>query len=101
MVASAMIAQLEAVGGLDEWAVYVALHLPDAFQRTRTVEQLLARHAPEWAADASKCKFLLQRLQLPPASLAVALALWAQVGVCQSSDLHSVELDGVYMLARP
>lgn len=79
MVAMAVIAQLEAVGGLPEWAVYVALHLPDAFQRARTVEQLLTRHASEWAADAGKHEFLLQRLQIPAASLSVALALWAQV----------------------
>lgn len=76
----AMIAQLEAIGGLHEWAVYVALHLPDAFQRTRTVEQLLARHAPVWAADAGKYRFLVEQLQLPATRLASAAALWARVG---------------------
>jgi Nuclear protein 96 len=80
MVAMAMIAQLEAIGGLHEWAVYVALHLPDAFQRTRTVEQLLARHAPVWAADASKYTFLVEQLKIPAASLSAAVALWARVG---------------------
>jgi nuclear pore complex protein Nup98-Nup96 len=87
MVASAMIAQLEAVGGLHEWAVYIALHLPDDIQRAHTVEQLLARHAPEWAADAQKRSFLLQRLQIPAASLSIALSVWAQVGVCYKTEL--------------
>lgn len=82
----AMVAQLEAVGGLPQWAVYVALHLPDAFQRVRTVEQLLTRHAAEWTADAGKREFLLQRLHIPAASLSAALALWAQVGVCSWSN---------------
>lgn len=29
------IAQLEAVGGLAHWAVYAALHIPDAAERAR------------------------------------------------------------------
>lgn len=29
------IAQLEAVGGLAHWAVYAALHIPDARERAR------------------------------------------------------------------
>lgn len=88
MVAVAMIAQLEAIGGLHEWAVYVALHLPDAFQRTRTVEQLLARHASVWAADASKYTFLVEQLQIPAASLSAAAALWARVGARKSMRVH-------------
>lgn len=79
MVTMAMVTQLEAVGDLPEWAVYVALHLPDAFQRARTTTALLMQHAPEWAADAGKREFLLQRLGIPAEHISAALALWAQV----------------------
>ena len=99
---------------MPEWAVYIALHLPDDAARVttalpkhqlptshhascvldcscewlaelrlpcnrpqaRTVDALLARHAPDWAADASKREFLTHRLGIPAPCLAAALAAW-------------------------
>jgi hypothetical protein len=75
-----LIAQLEALGGLEEWAVYVAAHLPDApwpGGRDSLIRLLLGRHAPAWAASQAKRAFLLQRLGLPAEWLAHALAVWA------------------------
>jgi hypothetical protein len=92
---AAMAAQLEAAG-LPQWAVFVALHLPDepaagggggqappgpapGARRTRLVRELLRRHAAAWAADAAAAEaFLVRRLRLPRAWLADALAGWAR-----------------------
>lgn len=71
------IAQLEAVGGLSHWAVYAALHIPDAAERSRVVRELLMAHADEWAEDEEVHAFFANRLALPPAWLAEAQALWA------------------------
>lgn len=100
MVTMAMVTQLEAVGDLPEWAVYVALHLPDAFQRARTITALLMQHAPEWAADAGKRDFLLQRLGIPAERISAALALWAQAQNRTSEQLASLALAGPGALAR-
>lgn len=79
-----LIAQLEALEGLEEWAVYVAAHLPEApvpggssGGRDDLIRHLLGRHAPAWAASQAKRDFLLQRLGLPAEWLAHALAVWA------------------------
>ena len=77
-----LISQLERLGGLEEWALYVALHLPDSEERTSSardelVLQLLHRHAPVWAASKQKQEFLTSTLGLPPAWLASALATFA------------------------
>ena len=72
------------------WAVYVALHLPSHASpdcnhlRDSLVQELLMRHAPEWAADAAKRDFLLQKLQLPAAWLDQSLAQWAHY--CQDDS---------------
>ena len=79
-----LIAQLEALGHMAHWAVYVALHVPDQPDinwpciREALVKELLMRPAPEWAADASKRDFLLHKLHLPPAWLDLSLAQWAR-----------------------
>ena len=76
-----LIAQLEAMGGLEEWAVYVAAHLPDAPSspggRDGLIRHLLGAHAPAWAASPAKREFLLSKLGLPAEWLAHALAVWA------------------------
>ncbi|KAI3438757.1 hypothetical protein D9Q98_001175 [Chlorella vulgaris] len=72
------ISQLEASGQLSHWAVYAALHLPDAAERGRVVRELLAAHADEWCDDEEVQAFFRQRLGLPAAWLAQAQALWAQ-----------------------
>lgn len=79
-----LISQLEALGDMPHWAVYVALHLPNhpslggPLLRQGIVKELLMRHAPDWAADASKQDFLLYKLQVPPAWLDQSLAQWSQ-----------------------
>jgi hypothetical protein len=85
-VNASLIAQLEALGGLEEWAIYVALHLPDCQDagsgqgsvRNALVHQLLLRHAPALAASPDKQSFVLERLHLPRRWLAEALSVWAR-----------------------
>ncbi len=85
-----LISQLEALGQMSHWAVYVALHLPDnpsrdwAHLREALVKELLMRHAPDWATDAAKRDFLLHKLHLPPLWLDQSLAQWARY--CQDSS---------------
>lgn len=86
-----LIAQLEALKGMADWAVYVALHLPRHSSpawphlRDNLVQELLMRHAPEWVSDAAnKRKFLLEELQLPAAWLDQSLAQWAHY--CQDDS---------------
>ncbi|KAK9845938.1 hypothetical protein WJX81_006497 [Elliptochloris bilobata] len=91
---ASMVAQLEALG-LPQWAVFVALHLPDELpseaglgspagaggfcgaRRTQLVRELLRRHAPAWADARGAAAFLVGRLRLPREWLADALAGWA------------------------
>lgn len=86
-----LIAQLEALGGMAHWAVYVALHLPRHSSpdwphlRDNLVQELLMRHASEWVIDAAnKRNFLLKELQLPAAWLDQSLAQWAHY--CQDDS---------------
>jgi len=68
---------------MSHWAVYVALHMPDhpsqdwSHLRESVVRELLMRHAPEWAPDASKRDVLLHKLHVPPAWLDQSLAQWS------------------------
>lgn len=86
------------------WAIYVALHLPShpspdwPHLRDDLVQELLMRHAPEWAADSTRRHFLLQKLQLPAAWLDQSLAQWAHY--CQDdsgrpSTLHTPAASGL------
>lgn len=84
-VHASLISQLEAAGGLEEWALYVALHLPDCpgpdgqgSVREQAMRELLLRHAPALAASADKQAFVLKRLHIPRPWLAAALAVWAR-----------------------
>lgn len=78
-----LIAQVEAISGMAHWAIYVALHLPSHCSpewphlRDGLVQELLMRHAPDWASDPASRHFLLQKLQLPAAWLDQSLAQWA------------------------
>ena len=90
-----LISQLERLGGLEEWALYVALHLPDGPEqgsaRNALLLELLHRHAPVWAASQAKRDFINRALGLPPAWLASALATLAAYrdnpeGELQASD---------------
>jgi hypothetical protein len=85
------IAQLETVGGLAHWAVYVALHLPDTppataarvghsghSMRSAVVKSLLAAHAREWERETSVLSFLTEQLKVPGEWVAEARALWAK-----------------------
>ena len=90
-----LISQVERLGGLEEWALYIALHLPDAAQGDRgcardgLVLQLLHRHAPVWAASQQKQDFLTSTLGLPPAWLASALATFAAYNKGRVSEMSS------------
>ena len=72
-----VIAQLEAVEA-PEWAVFVAMHLPDAKARQAVVRGLLDRHGPAWGdISAAKHGCALNTLGLPASWLAASLAAWA------------------------
>ncbi|EFJ45238.1 hypothetical protein VOLCADRAFT_94425 [Volvox carteri f. nagariensis] len=77
------ISQLQLAGGLCEWAVFVALTIPDLEEggpavRQRVVQELLALTVPEWAGDSSRELFLEGTLSVPEQLLAKARATWAQ-----------------------
>ncbi|KAG2435206.1 hypothetical protein HXX76_007289 [Chlamydomonas incerta] len=101
------ISQLLLAGGLCEWALYVALTIPDLpveegaeggggaggagageeeeeagggrspAVRTRVVRELLAMTAPEWMGDGAREAFLTNTLRIPAPLLAEARATWA------------------------
>jgi hypothetical protein len=93
-----LISQLERLGGLEEWTLYVALHLPDnpdapgGSARDEVVLQLLHRHAAVWAASQKTQEFLLEALGLPPSWLATALATLAS---------HNNDLEGASLVYLP
>lgn len=69
------VAQLEAVGGLAHWAVYAALHIPDAAERCK-VGTLQRGQSPAPLAAHSGCCFGGSRLT--PALLARCCCLTLQ-----------------------
>lgn len=79
-----LIAQLEALGQMPHWAVFVALHLPDPPSslwpdlRAALVQELIMRHGPFWAGNAGSRDFLLKQLRLPASWLEQSLAHWTQ-----------------------
>ena len=70
------VAHLQALGGLPEWEVYLALHATGP-AREAFLRHLLGRNAPAWAADPAK-RALLARWHVPTTWLADALAVWAR-----------------------
>lgn len=81
-------AQLELVGGMCHWAVYVALQLAEPGHRTQLVTELLTRHAAEWAADSSVTAFLRDELRVPAETLAAARAGLAAYEGDSEAELH-------------
>ena len=55
--------------------------------RTAVVRELLWRYAPTFAASAQQRAFLVDRLKLPPAWVAEALAAWARAGFDTAGEL--------------
>lgn len=86
----AFISQLESLGELTHWAIYVALHLSDAVAREKTVKELLARHCPEWKDEEDVNLFLTESLNIPLAWLAEAKALWAQYNKDDVTELNNL-----------
>ena len=88
-----LISQLERLRGLEEWALYVALHLPDGPEegsaRDSLLLELLHRHAPVWAASQVKRDFITRALGLPAAWLASALATLAAYRGNPEGELHT------------
>ncbi|GLC36634.1 hypothetical protein PLESTM_000483300 [Pleodorina starrii] len=84
------ISQLLLAGGLCEWAVFVALTIPDLPRgggggdgggpavRRRVVRELLAMSVPEWSTDSAREAFLSDSLHVPTALMAEARATWTQ-----------------------
>ena len=95
-----LIAQLENLGHMAHWAVYVALHIPDHpaqewhLLREHVVQELLRRHAPIWASDSSTQDFLLHKLHVPAAWLDQALAQWASYCHDDSGEKQGSFLSG-------
>lgn len=77
-----LIAELQAAGDLEEWAVYVALHLPEHASpewpdlREGLVRDLITMHAPAWESNPDKRAFLRDTLGIPAPWLATGQALW-------------------------
>ena len=83
MLHTAFIAQLDVVGVSPQWQLYAAQHLPDGppgfqGQRTQLLQELLLLHAPAFAEDPSARAFLVDKLGVPTAWLAAALATWSR-----------------------
>lgn len=76
-VITSFISQLESVGGLVHWAIYVALHIMDDDYRDIVVNDLLSRYVEEWHTNETVVGFLVQELGVPVAMLEGAKALWA------------------------
>lgn len=74
-----LVSQLEYLGGMTHWAVYVALHIPVDEKRYSVVKYLLSRYCPEWAGNEEIENFLSCDLKVPSSWLAEAKALWATI----------------------
>lgn len=73
-----MISQIELVGGLSHWAVYVAHFIPDETARATVIKHLLNVHCEEWENDAEKLSFFRDKLGIEVPWLCSARALLAQ-----------------------
>lgn len=79
-----VISQLQIVGGLEHWEIFVAMHIPDStqdeistFDRGPLVKELLSRHAHVFSEEREKLDFLID-LNIPPVWISEAFALWAK-----------------------
>lgn len=89
-VAAGHIFQLQLLRNCQQWAVYVALHLPGAVApaaRAVAVRELLNRSALDWADDAGVKRIFIDTLKIPPAWLEEAQVrslVYLCVNVCRS-----------------
>ena len=83
MLGGDLVCQLHTLGGLPEWEVYAAMHLPThghpdwRAARAQAVHDLLLRNGPHWAASPAARHFLA-RLRVPPEWVAEARSVWAR-----------------------
>ncbi|KAJ9516120.1 hypothetical protein QJQ45_024546, partial [Haematococcus lacustris] len=87
-----LVSQLLSAGDMAGWAMFVALHLPDAgfaSLRSRVVWEVLCRSCPAWCGDPQQQAFLLHTLRLPGPMLAAARALYAR----HTMDAHGACMD--------
>ena len=84
------ISQIESMGGLVHWAIYVALHINNEADRNRIVTDLLTRYCEDWIFDQEITEFLLQKLGLPSAMLEEAKAVWFRYHNDHESLLESL-----------
>ena len=89
-ITTTYISQLEAIGGLAHWAIYVALHIKDESMRDHVVRDLLCRYCNEWQDDDEVVEFLVQKIGVPVAMLEEAKATWARYNGDYDSVLESL-----------
>ena len=71
-----VVMQLEAADAL-EWALFVAMHLPEPAARQAVVRGLVDRHAPACADMSPRQHAFLASMNVPRAWVAASLATWA------------------------
>ena len=71
-----VVMQLEAADAL-EWALFVAMHLPDPNARQAVVRGLVDRHGPACADMSPRQHAVLASMNVPRAWVAASLATWA------------------------
>lgn len=69
--------ELESIGGLAHWAVYVALHIEDNMLRDTVVKDLLSIYAEEWQEDDQVVAFFVEKLGMPVQFLEEAKSTFA------------------------
>eukprot|EP00854_Cymbomonas_tetramitiformis_P009771 gene9771-11577_t len=97
-----LVAQLQLLPDMSEWAVYVAMHLQDPRARQELVKMLLCAQCEEWSQDKEKVEFLRDTLRVPESLLAEASAQLAhyqrqwlkelqhRIKACQWAPAHSL-----------
>jgi len=76
-VISSFIFQLESIGGLTHWAIYVALHIRNVDHRDFVVKDLLSRYVEDWHSNEEAVEFLVEKLGIPVSMMEEAKASWA------------------------
>jgi hypothetical protein len=89
-ITTTYISQLEAIGGLSHWAIYVALHIKNESMRDHVVRDLLCRYCSEWQDDDEVVEFLVQKIGVPVAMLEEAKATWAKYNGDYDSAFESL-----------
>lgn len=86
-----VVSQLHSIGGMEEWEVYVAMHLPDLpeapHSREQLVRALLMRGAPLWQGQENKQDFL-KGLGFPWAWFLEAMAIHARATGDKTGDTN-------------